>query len=313
MSSQETSTKTPYRWYAFTHWLNLAFLAGAGLAGYFVDPIFAMLAAPLELGALWVIPDIPVFRARIDRIESAKDLSRERVYYLQQLWGLGPVRRTSPTTWGKRMAGWFVEIDDGDVDQRVVNRDAAFQKYLDMRQILGKLKDLEQVRGVDIVSHESNRFEQVINGYLRCLMACHSLSDAVQGLNGSQLEKELADIDSQMKDATGELRAVLLERKRLRETQLDRLPKLRAMLELFRTRADSIVYQMRNIHGQVLADPGTDVNSFLEDIAEKHDLLADPLAELEADQAVREILQAGTRPTDRRHSIASSRGEIRQG
>jgi hypothetical protein len=97
------------------------------------------------------------------------------------------------------------------------------------------------VRGVNIVSREMIRFEQVINGYLRCLMACHSLSDALQGLNGTQLEKELTDIDGQLKDCTGELRAVLLERKRLRETQLERLPKLRAMLELFRTRADSIV------------------------------------------------------------------------
>jgi len=141
MSSQENSTKTPYRWYAFTHWLNLAFVAGAGVAGAFIDPIFAIMAAPLELGALWVIPDLPFFRVRVDQIESAKDLARERAYYLQQLWGLGPpLRKTRPTTLGKRIAGWFVEVDDENVDQRVINRDAAFQKYLDMRDILAKLK-----------------------------------------------------------------------------------------------------------------------------------------------------------------------------
>jgi len=308
----DNGNKTPYRWYAFTHWLNLAFIAGAGAAGVLVDPIIPMLAAPLELGALWVIPDLPSFRARIDRIEGAKDIARERAYYLQQLWGLGPKKSARPTTLGKWIASCFVEFDDGDLDARVVKRDAAFQKYLDMRDILRKLVDLETVRGVDIVSHELNRFEEVINGYLRYLMACRSLSEGLQGLDAAQLQTECQDLDAQLKDSSEELRAVLLERKRLRESQLDRLPKLKAMLELFRTRADAIVYQMRNIHGQVLADPGTDVNSFLEDMAEKHDLLADPIAELEADQAVREILQAGDKTADRRRSIVGSRRELRQ-
>jgi hypothetical protein len=309
----DNEKKTPYRWYAFKHWLNLAFVAGAGAAGVFVDPIIALLAAPLELGALWVIPDLPPFRARVDRIEDAKDIARERAYYLQQLWGLGPNKSARPKTLSGWVASCFVEFDDGDLDARVVKRDAAFQKYLDMREILRKLGDLEKVRGVEIVSHELNRFEKVINGYLRYLMACRSLSEGLQGLDGAQLEKELQGLDAQIKDSTGELRAVLLERKRLRETQLDRLPKLSAMLELFRTRADAIVYQMRNIYGQVVADPGADVNSFLEDMAEKHDLLADPIAELEADQAVREILQAGDKTADRRRGLVGSRGEIRQG
>jgi hypothetical protein len=166
---------------------------------------------------------------------------------------------------------------------------------------------------VRIVSNDLNRFEQVINGYLRYLMACRSLSEALRGLDASRLEKELHDIEVQLKDATGDLKAVLLERRRLREGQLERLPKLRATLELFRTRADAIVYQMRNIHGQVVADPGVDVNAFLEDMVEKHELMADPIGELEADQAVRDMLRGAQGADDRRRGLVGLRGGIRQG
>jgi hypothetical protein len=68
-----------------------------------------------------------------------------------------------------------------------------------------------------------------------------------------------------------------------------------ATLELFRTRAETIVYQMRDIHGQSLADPGMNVHAFLEDLLEKQELMADPLGDLEADRAVRELL-AGVQP-----------------
>jgi hypothetical protein len=49
---------------------------------------------------------------------------------------------------------------------------------------------------------------------------------------------------------------------------------------------------------------GTDVNSFLEDMAEKHDLLADPIAELGSRiRRLRDILQAGAKPVDQRASL----------
>ena len=72
---------------------------------------------------------------------------------------------------------------------------------------------------------------------------------------------------------------------------------------------------MRNIHGQVLADPGVNVNAFLEDMVEKHELMADPLGELEADQAVREMLHTSAdKSDDRRRLIGLQGGKgIRQG
>jgi len=278
----------PYRWHAFTHWANLALLAATGVAGAAVDPMIWLLAAPLEMGALWVVPDLPNFRARIDQRQAAKDLQRERAYYLEQLWGLRPRERTL----GQRLLGWFADVDEEDsVDERVMSPDAAFEHYVAMRQLIAKLLELEKVRGVHIVSNELGRLELVINGYLRYLVACRSLSDATKTLDAMRMRSEITAIDAQLVDAEASLRAVLLERRRLRTAQLERLPKVRAMLELLRTRADAIVYQMQNLHGQVLADPGVDVNAFLDEMVEKHELLADPLGDLEADQEIREFLR----------------------
>jgi hypothetical protein len=56
------------------------------------------------------------------------------------------------------------------------------------------------------------------------------------------------------------------------------------------------------VQTQVLTDPGTEVHAMLDDMLERNDLLSDPLADLAADDAVRELLTgaldqaAGTAP-----------------
>jgi hypothetical protein len=135
-------------------------------------------------------------------------------------------------------------------------------------------------------------------------------------MNESEAQKEVSALEEQLKTAPPDLRMVLSERKRLRESQLERIPKLQATLELLRTRADTVVYQMRNFYGQVLADPGADVSSFLEDMLEKHEMMADPLGELEADQTVREILRSSRTESPRPVKAPlnpSSRSSLRQG
>jgi predicted DNA-binding transcriptional regulator len=276
----------PYRWEAFRHWLHLSLLAATGVAGAVFDPVFFLLAVPLEMGALWILPDLPSFKARVDQMRTHKELMRERSYCLDQLWGLRPEAKS----WQAEYLGWLVEVEREDLDSRVLRSDREFERYRELKEILQKLTELETVRGDGVVTRDTLRFEQVINGYLRYLIACDSLNAALRTLDADQIQSEIEEIEAQLPDADQGLRAVLLERLRLRAAQRERLPKLRATLELFRTRAETIVYQMRDIHGQALADPGMNVHAFLEDLLEKQELMADPLGDLEADRAVRELL-----------------------
>lgn len=286
MASDTEKKGRQYRWRAFTHWLNLAFLAAGGVAAATIDPSILLAIAPIEAGLLWVLPDLPGFRKKIDRQQSMNEILKERAYYVEQLWGLYPESKTM----GKVIASWFTESPPDDVDHRVIKREEqTFKEYFELRQIITKLRELEQVRGVRITAQDT-RFEQVVNGYLRFLIAARALAKALQGIDEIQLRHELDDIDRRMENAHPELRAALLERRRLKVASLERLPKMQATFELFRTRAEAIVYQMRNIHGQVLADPGMDVNSFLDDLVERQEILVDPLGELEADQVVRQLL-----------------------
>lgn len=289
----------PYRWHSFKHWIHLSLLAATGVAGATIDPALFLLAIPLEMGALWIIPDLPNFRAGVDRKVSREELMRERSYCLDQLWGLRPEKKT----WQGEYLSWLVEVEREDLDSRVLQPDEDFQRYGELKEILQKLTELETVRGVPFVTRDALRVEQVINGFLRYLIACDSLEQALRNMNPDKVESEIEDIEAQLKDADQGLRAVLLERLRLREAQRERLPKLKATLELFRTRAETIVYQMRDIYGQALADPGMNVNTFLEDLLTKQELMADPLGDLEADRAVRELLGSVENPGASRASL----------
>ena len=97
------------------------------------------------------------------------------------------------------------------------------------------------------------RFEHVMNAYLGLTVAAKTLASVCQSIDGVQLQTEVAELSNQLAVAESSLRSVLAERRRLLQTQLDRLPKLSATLKLLHARVDSIGYQLRNIESQVLA------------------------------------------------------------
>ncbi len=276
-----------YRKEAFVHWLNLAFLLGGGVAGAVVDPIIWVLMAPLELGILWAIPDMPLFKHYTDKRWTAKEAEREREYYLEQLWGLEEVETVGFGGWVKSLL--FETVDN--IDDRVVRRHSPeFEHYVEMREIVSKLREMVHVAGVRVSEAEIARFEVVINGYLRLLIACKPLARALENTDERALKRELKELQGKVRKAEPSVAAVFRERQKLLTDQLTRVPKLKATLELMRTRAEAVVYQLRNIHSNVLADPGADVNEVLDDMLQRQEMMIDPLGELQADQMVEEFL-----------------------
>lgn len=150
--------------------------------------------------------------------------------------------------------------------------------------------------------------EHVVNGHLRILIACRPLGAAVRGADQQQLERELEEVNERLEEATATLRPVLIERKRLLDKQLERIPRLGATLELLRARAEAILYQLRNVHSQVMTDPSTEVQGMLDEMVERQEMLADPLGDLATDQSVREILdkELGV-ATPERESVPAAR------
>ena len=276
-----------YRWAAFTHWMNLAVIAAAGVAGVTIDPMFLAAIVPLQAAYLWIVPDLPPFRAAVKRTFDAKALREERAYCLEQLWGLHP---RAPRTAGQKLAGLFVNDEPDDYDERIIEREAEAERYLEMREILRKLREMVPLQNARVTENDIVRLEQVVNGYLRILIACRPLGAAVRGADQKQLERELEEVDARLEEANATLRPVLVERKRLLATQLERIPRLAATLELLRARAEAILYQLRNVHSQVMTDPSTEVQGMLDEMVERQEMLADPLGDLATDQSVRELL-----------------------
>ncbi len=283
----------PYRWEAFRHWLNLGVLAAGSFLGVVHDPMWFVAVGGIQAATLWVVPDVPPFRKSVDEKYRQQRLLDERAYYLDQLFGLAE----PPGPKKGFLARLFFEGPPVDLDSRIVERHSKeCRDYLEMREIIKKLDELRNIRGVRLHENDINRLEVVINGYLRLLISCEPLEQAVAGLDRRRLERDVADIEQQLPKADSTVRPALVERLRLARTQLERHPKLEATLHLFRTRAEASVQQLRQIHGQVLADPGLDMTTVLDDMMEKQELLTDPLGQLAADQMVREVLTGATAP-----------------
>ncbi len=283
--SRKSST---YRKATLTRTWNLGLLALGVGAGIALGPIGWLALAGAEAGVLWVVPDLPQFRAKIDKEMDEGDIMKERAYYMDQLWGLEPEPEKSL---GQTITSWLTEAPPVDLNERVLNRDAAsYHDYHEMVGIIAKLKELEELRGVSIPKRDINRLETVINGYLRVVIAAQSMAKSLSSVNIKSLKKELDAAQEQFESAGKTVKPALLERVRFLKAKLERLPKTQALHALYKTRAEAIVFQMRHIVSQVLTDPGTNVNSFLEDMVERHELMVDPLASLEAEQEVDSLL-----------------------
>lgn len=282
-------TSPPYRREIFLHGLNLGFLTAAGIAGFY-DPNLWFLAMPVEAALLWILPDLPPIKMWVDKRHQAEALAEERRYYLEQLWGLNAPDRKPPFA---ALLALFVESPPDNPDLRVQARGSSqFQAYLEMRTIVNHLRELVGVRGVHLTDVELGRCEQVINGYLRLLIACRPLERAVSGGDLVKLDEDIAEVDEKLAEADGPVRAVLTERRQLLAQQRERLPRLEATLHLFRARSEAIVQQLRNIHGQVLADPGMNVNEMLDMVMDRQEAIAgDPLQHADADRIVEEFLR----------------------
>ena len=281
--------RPPYRWEAFKTSINLAGLAAGTFLGLVHDPMWFVAVGGLQLASLWIVPDLKSFQQSIDEKHARLQRQKERAYYLDSLWGLADEPKARLPLW-KRL---FLEAPTVDLDTRILERKSReCRDYLEMQEIVGKLHELKDVRGVRLSEHDLRRLELVISGYLRLVFACAPRQAAVDGVDARALTREMEDLQSEVKSADPAVRAALLERQRLLAQQLDRHPKLKATLHLFRTRAGSSVQQLRQIHGQVLTDPGLDMTTMLNDLMEKQELLTDPLGQLAADQMVRDVLQA---------------------
>ena len=288
-------------------------LATGVAAGTFIDPMYFLALVPLQGAVLWALPDLPPFRAYVDRRERVRRMQREREFYLDQLFGLRP---RPPKTTGETLRSLFVNDEPDDLDERVVGRSEDFDRYLEMREIVAALRRMVPLENVRITEGDIERIELVVHGYLRVLFACRPLVSAIQAAKRERLDYELEEVRERLAQAAEPaMRNVLLERERLLAGQMARIPKLEASLELLRSRADAMCYQLRNLHSQVLTDPGTHVHAALDEMIERNDMLGDPLADLDADQMVRDLLNEQSKATHEpaRVSAAAKRQPQKQG
>ena len=198
----------PYRWEAFRHWLNLGVLAAGSFLGLVHDPMWFVAVGGIQAATLWVVPDVPPFRKSVDEKYRQQRLLDERAYYLDQLFGLAD----PPGPKKGFFARLFFEGPPVDLDSRIVERHGKeCRDYLEMREIIKKLDELRNIRGVRLHENDINRLEVVVNGYLRLLISCEPLEQAVAGLDRRRLERDVAEIEQQLPRADATVRPALVQ------------------------------------------------------------------------------------------------------
>lgn len=256
-----------YRREAFKHAANLSALAAIAAAGLWEPRLWA-LAVPIELAFLWIVPDLPTFRSAVVRRREERAIADERARLLDRLWGLTAVNESA----------WAWGASEPSLDDRVKERGSReFEAYLEMRATIAQLRGLVGMRAVYLTEAELRRCEEVINGYLRMLIALEPLERAISSVDLESLELQIASIERQIEAADGPIRAALDERRSLLAQQRARVPRLTATLQLFEARAAAIAQQLRDIHAQALTDPGMNVTEMLDAVLHRHEVMADPL------------------------------------
>jgi len=100
-----------------------------------------------------------------------------------------------------------VNDEPDDYDERIIEREAEAERYLEMRDILRKLREMVPLQNARVTENDVVRLEHVVNGYLRILIACRPLGAAVRSADQKQLERELEEVNERLEEATATLAA----------------------------------------------------------------------------------------------------------
>lgn len=276
-----------YRLALLAHWMNLAgFVGGLGLAAI-TDSVFLGLATVLmEAAALWVVPDLPVWRQAVDAGKTVEGIDKERAFYFSQLFGVGT----------DKTRGLGVIASDIDYlslrgvgGGKKLGQLSAFQ---DLIRTSRQLNDLARIRrrGGDLTPWRLANVEVAINGWLRLQFGAEALERAIARVPEDKLWAEVDKLKEQIRTSPPPVAAVMKERLRQALHKLRTLPKLSARLALFQAKAESIAYSIQQMGDAAAASQGADVALLAESLVDQYDLLEADLAELSAQNDVREDL-----------------------
>ncbi len=277
-----------YRIAAFTHWMNLAALAGGlGFAAITDSFLLGLATVLLEAATLWILPDLPQFRRVVDANRTMEGLGLERAHYVRELFGL-ELGRPGPIKWFKH---------DPSNDNYLAFRGTAPRRsdswttFRDLLRVSNELHALATARpNGSLTVGQLAQVEVAVNGWLRLQYGAVALDRAVARVPEAALWVEVDALKEQIRKASPIHAAVLKERLRQALHKLRALPKLIARLELFRAKGDNIAYSIQQMGDAAAASQGSDVALLAEGLVDQYELLESDLAELQAQNDMREFL-----------------------
>lgn len=240
-------TEKSYRWFLFKHWANLTFL-GAALVFALVSGSWFLfiVAGVLEVCALWILPDVPLVKRRLDLGDKENRLEEQRWYFLRVLWGVQrPLSMPldflirKDTNWSQVAASYHEEDDR--------------QTFRRLSQIVTGLRSFRRVQPDSITEAQLARMDEVINGWLNLLYMAKNADESLSRLNKGALEEEFNRL-KEMYEAAGtdkNTRVVLGERLRTLKDKVTSIPRLEQRRDLARAQADTLVHHIETIDSQV--------------------------------------------------------------
>ena len=245
------------------------------------SPLLGLLTLGVEAAALWILPDLPAFRAIVDVGGTERRVDKERAFYVKELFGVGPHSNSR----------FFVADRVDWADAAGGPKSAVWKEFRDLYRTVDQLRDIARVRhDGDLTPARLAQVDLALNGWLRLLFAQKALARAVERANEEVLWSRVDDLKEQIRKAPAIHGAVLKERLRLALHQLRAVPKLKARLELCEAKAETIAFSLRQMGDAAAASQGSDVALLAEGLVDQYEFLERDLSELAAQNDMRELM-----------------------
>jgi hypothetical protein len=140
-----------------------------------------------------------------------------------------------------------------------------------------------------VIAHDQ-LLDQMVNRYLGLLLVRRLLAGALSGIDADALADQVQRVEQQLTRATSDARLVLAESMQDYRSQLEKLSKVQAGLELVWERTETTRRELRDLHRRVIGDSGLDVSAQLDELMSRRSVAADPFAEMRTDELMRRLL-----------------------
>ena len=243
------------------HWMNLSLLGGSLLGTMLFGWPCLLIGGVLEVGILWIMPDIPSVQRSLTSGDRVQKIERQRWYYLKSLWELN----APETSLMDMFVSTSVKWEDLDFPRKF--KQDRIETFRKMCRLLSEIRELQTAKPEVITNEQLLTMDEMINGWLSIQALVLSTQQNRDQINSISLISDFAQLKAEKEKSDPldkALQIVLGERLRAIAAKSDSVPKMERQIALANAQADNIVQRIEATCTQARMSGAMDTTSMLD-------------------------------------------------